>query len=503
MTIRPSGSANIGVFNISAGVVTISGLVVSNGSSNNCSSGSGINISNNSNVTLTNVVVSNNLIGSSIRIIDATLTITNSTISNNRSSCDGAGISIINSFLSLRDSTISGNNIATGNGNGGGLSVINNSSIVVINSTISGNTASLSGGGLSVIGSFARLINVTIAENIAIGGQGGGISKVSIIATIGNTIIARNSGINPDVSGSFASLGHNLIGDGTGSTGFTNGINGDQVGTTTIPINPRLQPLSFNSGPTQTMALIFGSPAINTGDNALKPSDFDQRGSPYVRIFPIGSTIDIGAFELQPQGGGGGICYASKSKILVRNISSGKISAMNAEDVITGTHEVFNTSNKCFVPIKYNIVSGLVNEFYLLRKNALGKNQPYEDFYVTGGHMLMINGKEVKARNIPQAIRIPVKQQNVYSICTDQKCPILVNGLNVMTWGYDKWTTYYKNRGIYWTDNKAKLNNNSLQKISAVPNPFIPSKKNINYKQYHIFSKNKYNESNKKSFIGC
>ena len=66
----------------------------------------------------------------------------------------------------------------------------------------------------------------------------------------------------------------------------------------------------------------------------------------------------------------------------------------------------------------------------------------------------MINKKEIKARDIPQAKRINVTPQKVYSICTDKKCPIMINGLNVMTWGYEKWIVYAKQKGISWSNNK-------------------------------------------------
>ena len=47
------------------------------------------------------------------------------------------------------------------------------------------------------------------------------------------------------------------------STGFTNGVNGDIVGTFAAPIDPRLGPLAKNGGPTRTHALLPDSPAID------------------------------------------------------------------------------------------------------------------------------------------------------------------------------------------------------------------------------------------------
>jgi hypothetical protein len=91
----------------------------------------------------------------------------------------------------------------------------------------------------------------------------------------------------------------NLIGDGTGMTGLTNGVNGNLVGSADMPIDPLLGPLQDNGGPTLTHALLAGSPAIDAGNNAYA-TDFDQRGPGFPRI--VNGIIDIGAFEYQGDG---------------------------------------------------------------------------------------------------------------------------------------------------------------------------------------------------------
>jgi uncharacterized repeat protein (TIGR01451 family) len=108
--------------------------------------------------------------------------------------------------------------------------------------------------------------------------------------------------VHTDVNGHFSSLGHNLIGDGTGSAGFT--AAGDQVGTAAKPINPLLGSPGANGGPTPTMLPQLGSPAIDAGDNANAPST-DQRGLPRIadgdaNVDSDGPVIDIGAVEFQP-----------------------------------------------------------------------------------------------------------------------------------------------------------------------------------------------------------
>jgi hypothetical protein len=127
--------------------------------------------------------------------------------------------------------------------------------------------------------------------------------------TLENTIIAGNTAANglgdttgaptpgPNVDGAVTSNGHNLLGVATEATGFTG--TGDQTGA-----NPMLAALADNGGPTQTMALTPGSPAIDAGVAA--GSSFDQRGKartyddPGVVNVATSDGTDIGAFELQP-----------------------------------------------------------------------------------------------------------------------------------------------------------------------------------------------------------
>ncbi|MGH6961449.1 MAG: choice-of-anchor Q domain-containing protein, partial [Dongiaceae bacterium] len=109
------------------------------------------------------------------------------------------------------------------------------------------------------------------------------------------TILAGNTvtfGSRPDLSGSLASLGHNLIGNTSGGSGFH--------ATDLLNVNPLLGPLQDNGGPTLTHALLAGSPAIEAGNPALPGSGgnaceaADQRGISR----PRGLACDIGAFEV-------------------------------------------------------------------------------------------------------------------------------------------------------------------------------------------------------------
>lgn len=68
----------------------------------------------------------------------------------------------------------------------------------------------------------------------------------------------------------------------------------------------------------------------------------------------------------------------------------------------------------------------------------------------------MLNGKEIKPRNIPNAKRIRKTPEKIYSICTEERIPIIINGLDVMSWGYNEWLEKSNKCGISWINNNPK-----------------------------------------------
>ena len=107
-----------------------------------------------------------------------------------------------------------------------------------------------------------------------------------------NSIVAGNTGAN--CSGSPTSLGYNL--EDTNTCGFNQ--TADQNNT-----DPQIGPLADNGGPTQTHALLAGSPAIDAGDDTVcvaPNNDTDQRGESRPVDYEgdaVGPFCDIGAFE--------------------------------------------------------------------------------------------------------------------------------------------------------------------------------------------------------------
>jgi len=251
-----------------------------------------------SEATVTNSSVSGNTAGNGGGIEASAATLTNSTVSGNTAT-SGNGGGIEANTTTVTNSTVSGNTAASANGGG-----IEASTATLTNCTVSGNTAT-SGHGGGMEASTATLTNCTVAENAA--HTGGGLFRAPFgTFTLKNTIVALNLtdffGTGPDVAGDpFTSTGHNLIGDGTGGSGFTNGVNGDMVGMSVNPIDPKLGPLANNGGKTKTHALLAGSRAIDAGNNAALPPTTDQRGAGFPREKDGNgdglAIVDIGAFE--------------------------------------------------------------------------------------------------------------------------------------------------------------------------------------------------------------
>jgi large repetitive protein len=234
-------------------------------------------------LTLTRVKVTGNSAGGGGGIkSDSVLTMTDSIVSNNITTggvAPGGGIWIDGGTANLTNTTISGNIAAL---YGGGIHIQSNPTVNLTNVTISGNTAQdTSGGGAISIGTGTiNILNSTIANNHASAFSVGGIHTSGIL-NIKNTIIAGNDGVQ--CFGALTSQGYNLSSDATCS--FTN--TGDQQNA-----DPLLGPLASNGGPTQTHALLSGSPAIDAGTTTGCPLK-DQRGVSR----PQGAHCDIGAYE--------------------------------------------------------------------------------------------------------------------------------------------------------------------------------------------------------------
>jgi predicted outer membrane repeat protein len=285
-------------------------------------------IENEGTLTLTNSTVSANSVsglGGGINNDDV-VTVTDCTFSGNSAATYGGGIYNFGGIVTVSNSTLSGNSASADNG--GGIENATQGTLTVTNSTLSGNSAGTLGGGIcNDLRATATVTSCTISANSA--RSGGGISNTYLLGTVtlGNTIVAGNTG--GDISGS-------------GTFNQTYSLVGGQ---------PRLAPLGDYGGPTQTMPLLAGSPALNAGDPA-QLGVADQRG--VVRS----GGVNIGAYQASasafvltaPSAATAGTPF----DLTVKAVDPFGQTALG----YTGTVHFTSTDKHAVLPRKYTFVSG-------------------------------------------------------------------------------------------------------------------------------------------------
>jgi hypothetical protein len=158
-------------------------------------------------------------------------------------------------------------------------------------SGINGNA--FGGGVYNDSGATFTALNITIASNNCVAQGPGfsgsnGVAAGCQVANTNGTLVLHSSiiaygGTNGNAYGSITDAGYNISSDGSAN------LDG---GSSYSYTDPLLGPLANYGGPTWCMALLPGSPAIDSADSSDFPP-IDQRG--YIR--PIGAGPDIGAYE--------------------------------------------------------------------------------------------------------------------------------------------------------------------------------------------------------------
>jgi predicted outer membrane repeat protein len=196
--------------------------------------------------------------------------------------------------LTITGSTFSNNSSSGNNAGYGGAIFAYAGTLTVTNSTFSANAATTSGGAIYSQGGTVQIGNSTFGNNPENIGGGGALGNAGSSVLIQNSIVA-NSANGGNCAGTITSDGYNLSSDGTCHFSSTGDLNNK---------SPKLGALNNNGGPTKTMALQKGSPALDAG-NPAGCRDFsgnllrtDQRGQPR----PGGretTGCDMGAYESQ------------------------------------------------------------------------------------------------------------------------------------------------------------------------------------------------------------
>jgi hypothetical protein len=218
--------------------------------------------------------------------VTANLTVTGSLISSN-TALNGPTGGIGNAgtgAVTITGSTVAFNFSGGAMSGGGGFGDENNlGTLTVLNSTFVGNSSTQNGGGIQEGGPSTIINDSTITQNTTLL-EGGGLDITSAVFVLQNTIVAGN----------FSNAGQMNFG----------GANPDLLGTPTMAIanfiggDPRLGPLQNNGGPVPTEVPLPDSPVIDAGSNGALPAGTltDERG--FNRI--VNNTVDIGAVEFQP-----------------------------------------------------------------------------------------------------------------------------------------------------------------------------------------------------------
>lgn len=205
--------------------------------------------------------------------------------------------------MTVDHSTLNGNSATTF---GGGL--FNGGALTLQNSTLVANTASVYGGGLTNLRvepglGVADVDNVTVTLNGANRGGGAFNGSVGVLNVNNSTFYVNQSSTGGseffNATGTLtvrnsiaANQSSNSACYGTITTGGAPNLASDTSCAFSRRADPLLGGLQDNGGPTQTRALLPGSPALDAGDDATcLPTD--QRGSPR----PRGEACDLGAYE--------------------------------------------------------------------------------------------------------------------------------------------------------------------------------------------------------------
>lgn len=243
-------------------------------------------------VLVENCVISNNFSdgGGGGILNNGILEIHDSHITRNDTNGSGGGIGHAGRLLVSRTSIDNNHSLLVGGGISSDIG-----SVTLSNSTISQNQSESDGGGVYAAGkSEWTLSNVTLAFNTATGKGSGLITSGLAAVFIEKSIVSENAGgkncnLEDNVALFLGSLGYNIENGATCEFSKTNDLNDDPL------LDSNLQD---NGGPTPTHALLAGSPAIDQLLNC-RGTPTDQRGfaRPVDGDAEPGALCDMGAYE--------------------------------------------------------------------------------------------------------------------------------------------------------------------------------------------------------------
>ena len=281
-----------GIF--SHGTLTVTGSTFSGNSAPSTAgtSGGAINSSGTLNVSTSTFTGNTAQEGGGIfnQSTSAPVTVTDTTFSNNTATVFGGG-----AIVNVQGTTDVTRDTFTGNTGPGGGAIDNDATLNISDSTFTGNTGGTNGGGAIVNFGTTAITQATFSGNSSQYGANI-LNYTGFTLTISMSIVANGQGGGPNCGGAqpVTDGGYNIdTGTSCGFSTASHSLSNTQ---------PQLGPLTGNGGPTQTMAVPSGSPAVDAIPSATVgcTGTTDQRGI----TRPQGIGCDIGAYELVQTGNG-------------------------------------------------------------------------------------------------------------------------------------------------------------------------------------------------------
>jgi hypothetical protein len=403
-TITRSSSQAFRIFDVASGAnVSLSALTLSNGLLPTTDTNGGAAIDNHGTLTVTTTTFQNNVApsqqgasGGAIQnsgVLTVTLstftansameggamfnqnlaTVRTSTFTNNKATLYGGG-ALVNAVGTTYVST----STFTGNTAPGGGAIDNDATMTVRNSTFYNNKGgSTGGGGIVNFGSMTLTQSTLFANSAPYGANvytccGGGMS-------LRMTIVAHAAGGGSNCGGTAVTdSGYNL--DDALSCGFLSS-SGSISG-----VDPSLDALRNNGGPTQTMALHADSPAVDAIPTSFKPckGSQDQRGVSR----PQAAGCDIGAYELV----GGRVIDCSAAALIsaVNAANAGGVGSFGLPHgcIIKLTAADNTTDGGNGLPVIFRSLTIAGNGATITRSSS----QPFRFFEVAQGASLTLSG---------------------------------------------------------------------------------------------------------------
>ena len=203
------------------------------------------------------------------------------------------------------------------------------------------------------------------------------------------------------------------------------------------PIQPTSQSHLLLSAPPDSQNGIM-EPSISPGN--IIPTGTAPNGGPSkndLDVLLVGCVADCTM----------GICVAENTVIMTHS-GEKTISELHSGELVMDCHGRW-------VPVVKNVRIPAWESFVVIPRNALREGVPSKELRIRPGHALLIDGREVLCEELigqggPGCGKVELVTNGksrvyVYTLVTNQRTFVQMQGMNVGTWGADAWENYRQN----------------------------------------------------------